>query len=186
MKGKEYLYQGFNELIKIKPFSEITISEIVKYSNVNRNTFYYHFKDLESFLKSFFKDEFADQIQELIKNNKIREGYQIMIDYSKTHKELMKESLANPSVEKILVVIFHNEIRLDVAKILINYQESLHINLHKDFICFFSHRIVDEFLAAPKQIVFDDMNIRVLEESATLYIDAIPEKLLKVSKVNFD
>ena len=102
MKGKEYLYQGFNELIKIKPFSEITISEIVKYSNVNRNTFYYHFKDLESFLKSFFKDEFADQIQELIKNNKIREGYQIMIDYSKTHKELMKESLANPSVEKFL------------------------------------------------------------------------------------
>lgn len=186
MKGKEHLYRGFNELIKVKPYQEITISEIVKHSNVNRNTFYYHFSDLNSFLRSFFKDEFADNIQSLVKENKLREAYQIIIEYTKTHKELLKESFANPSVERILVLIFHNDICLDVAKLLKNYQDYLHINLHKDFINFFSHRIVDEYLAAPKQIIFDDMNIRVLEEIATLYIDAIPEKLIKASKVDFN
>lgn len=40
-----------------KPFSKITVSELIKTCNVNRKTFYYHFEDIYDLLKWMLEQE---------------------------------------------------------------------------------------------------------------------------------
>ena len=56
MSGKKALYSVFNTLMKEKDFYDISITEIVKSADINRNTFYYHFKDIYEFVKAFLED----------------------------------------------------------------------------------------------------------------------------------
>ena len=55
---KEIIAKTFTELLDEKPMSKITVKDIVERCGVNRNTFYYHFKDC--------MEEMAD----LVRNNR--------------------------------------------------------------------------------------------------------------------
>lgn len=186
MNGKAALYLGFNKLMKEKDFSDISISEIVKEAGINRNTFYYHFKDINEFVKAFLEDEILNTVREKIKKNQFNEGFLLLVDYSETHKELMHNILEHNDTYDILVKILHNDIRMDVVKILNDYQAFLHLNLPEKFITFFSHNIVEEYMAAPKEIVYDGVEGKLLKKVFYLYADSIPDKLLKVSSIDFN
>lgn len=186
MNGKAALYLGFNKIMKEKDFSLISISEIVKEAGINRNTFYYHFKDINEFVKAFLEDEIMNTVREKIKKNQFNEGFLLLVDYSETHKELMRNILDHPETLDILVKILHNDIRMDVVKILNDYQSFLHLNLPEKFITFFSHNIVEEYMAAPKEIVYDGVEGKLLKKVFYLYADSIPDKLLKVSSIDFN
>ena len=43
---KRALSDAFSELLKEKPFEQITVTEIARKAGLNRQTFYYHFRDL--------------------------------------------------------------------------------------------------------------------------------------------
>ncbi|MBQ9007014.1 MAG: TetR/AcrR family transcriptional regulator C-terminal domain-containing protein [Atopobiaceae bacterium] len=43
---KRALSEAFSELLKEKPFEQITVTDITRKAGVNRQTFYYHFRDL--------------------------------------------------------------------------------------------------------------------------------------------
>ena len=43
---KEIIARTFTELLDEKPMSKITVNDIVEHCWVNRNTFYYHFRDI--------------------------------------------------------------------------------------------------------------------------------------------
>ena len=43
---KEIIARTFTELLDEKPMSKITVKDIVEHCGVNRNTFYYHFRDI--------------------------------------------------------------------------------------------------------------------------------------------
>ena len=51
------LCDGLKELMRRKPFSKITVSELIKTCNVNRKTFYYHFEDIYDLLKWMLEQE---------------------------------------------------------------------------------------------------------------------------------
>ena len=186
MSGKESLYLGFNELMKEKPFPEISISEIVKRSGINRNTFYYHFKDIKEFVKAFFEDEITNDVREKITKNQFNEACLLFVDYSEKHMELMKNTLDHQDTLDVLVDIFHHDIRLDVEKVLHDYESFLHINLPEQFIIFFAHNIVEEYMMMPKEMVYDGVEGGLLKKVFYLYADAIPDKLLKVSKIDLN
>ena len=90
MTGKKALYLAFEKLLAKKPYSEITISEIVSEAKVNRNTFYYHFKDLVSFMNGYFTEEITDEVRDLMKKNKFNDAYILFANYSFEHKEMLK------------------------------------------------------------------------------------------------
>ena len=69
------LKNSFRKLLKIKPLNKITVNDIVKDTGVNRNSFYYHFKDIPDILEKIIisdSNEFIlryasiDSIDELI------------------------------------------------------------------------------------------------------------------------
>ena len=102
MSGKESLYKAFHALMKEKPFPLISISEIVKKANINRNTFYYHFKDIFGFVKAFLEDEITNALKEKMKRNQFNEAFLIWLDYCENHLELMKNLLDHSETRMIL------------------------------------------------------------------------------------
>lgn len=186
MTGKKALYLAFEKLMAEKPYPDITISEIVNRAEVNRNTFYYHFKDLVSFMYGYFTEEITNDIKELIKNRKFNEAYILFTDYSVERKEMLKNVFSHHVPMGVLIKIFHEDIRLDVETILHEYEAFLHVELEQDFITFFAHNIIEEYIMCPKQICFDNTNPLLLKRVFHLYSDAIPEKMLKVSKLELE
>lgn len=52
---KEIIAKTFTELLDEKPMSKITVKDIVERCGVNRNTFYYHFKDIPDVVEFILK-----------------------------------------------------------------------------------------------------------------------------------
>ena len=53
--------ETFLSLLSERPLSQITVKDIVEKCGVNRNSFYYHFRDMKALLESIVKED-VDQI----------------------------------------------------------------------------------------------------------------------------
>ena len=53
---KKEIINTFVKLLNEKEFDKIKITEIVKECGINRNTFYYHYEDINDLSKSFLDD----------------------------------------------------------------------------------------------------------------------------------
>lgn len=60
MKTKQAFYNALIELLSNKTIEEITISELCRYANVNRGTFYLHYELKEDLLEEYFKKLMQD------------------------------------------------------------------------------------------------------------------------------
>ena len=56
-RTKKALATALKNKMKEKPFSKITVSELIAVCSVNRKTFYYHFKDIYDLLRWLFQEE---------------------------------------------------------------------------------------------------------------------------------
>ena len=77
---KRALADSLKKLMKIKPFSKITVSEIINDCGVNRKTFYYHFEDIYALLKWMFEEETI----EVVKN------FDLLVHYEEALRFIMK------------------------------------------------------------------------------------------------
>ncbi len=68
---KKTLAEALKRAMQKKPFSKITVSEIVADCGINRKTFYYHFEDIYALLKWMLEEEAI----EVIKN------FDLLVDY---------------------------------------------------------------------------------------------------------
>ena len=100
--------------------------------------------------------------------------------------ELMKNILTHPETLEILTKLLHDDIRLEVVDILKNYASLLNLKLPEKFFTFFSHNIMEEYMVVPKEMIFDEVEGKLLKKVFYLYVDAIPDKLLQVSKLDWD
>jgi AcrR family transcriptional regulator len=65
-KTKQQLRSSLSKLLKDKAINKITISEISELSDINRGTFYLHYRDMYDLLDQIEK-EMLDELQETIK-----------------------------------------------------------------------------------------------------------------------
>ncbi|OXM13403.1 TetR/AcrR family transcriptional regulator [Paenibacillus herberti] len=64
-KTKQHLYQALMSLLAEKSADTITVTEIAERANVNRGTFYLHYKDVADMLQQL-KDEVCEHLSERI------------------------------------------------------------------------------------------------------------------------
>ena len=77
---KKTLAESLKKVMKTKPFSKITVSEIVNDCGVNRKTFYYHFEDIYALLKWMFEEEAIEVIKH----------FDLLADYEEALRFVMK------------------------------------------------------------------------------------------------
>mgnify|MGYP003304379715 FL=1 len=61
---KQLLINSLKSLLQNKPFSKISVSEIVNDCQLNRKTFYYHFTDIYDLLEHLIEQELLQQLLE--------------------------------------------------------------------------------------------------------------------------
>lgn len=57
MNARDALKAAFIRLLEERPLRDITVKDIVQSCGVNRNTFYYHFKDIPALLEEIITDQ---------------------------------------------------------------------------------------------------------------------------------
>ena len=68
--AKREIKNSFIKLLTERPISQITVKDIVERCGVNRNTFYYHFRDIPDAVEAVVKEELED----ILKNQKSPES----------------------------------------------------------------------------------------------------------------
>ncbi len=59
-KTKKLLREGLGELLKSKPIKDITVREIAELTDINRGTFYLHYKDIYDMLEQIENEMFEE------------------------------------------------------------------------------------------------------------------------------
>ncbi len=71
---KKALAQALKDLMNEKPFSKISVGNICALYNMNRKSFYYHFKDKYDLLNWIFYTEFV----EILRDEKSADGWDVL------------------------------------------------------------------------------------------------------------
>lgn len=103
MNAVEKMYKGFFDLLSIKEFNDINVSELCAVSKVHRTTFYNNFSNLYDLLKAakaYAVDEFLNSGVKL-PGNKEYLSYEVLVPYLnfiKNYPNLFKAYLSNAMV----------------------------------------------------------------------------------------
>lgn len=130
---KLQMAQALKRLIKDRPFSKITVQDIVAECNINRNTFYYHFEnnyDLLSFAYELEVQNIAEAFRNA--NASLPEGMDYVLDYIDSNIQLCQcayESLG----EQQLKIIFEKDLRVFVRAIIDYFAEESEKEFSEDF-----------------------------------------------------
>ena len=104
---KQLLANSLKNLMKKVPFGKITVQNVTDYCGLNRQTFYYHFTDLQALLEWIYQNEIFQKISDA--NNQDWESIVLAsIKYAKQNKAFLKNtnrSLRKETEEKFLYPI---------------------------------------------------------------------------------
>ena len=79
---KIQMAQSLKKFIKDRPFSKITVQDIVADCNINRNTFYYHFENTYDLLSFVYEQEVKNIVDSFhMANATIPEAMDFVLDY---------------------------------------------------------------------------------------------------------
>lgn len=92
LKTKRALAESLKKLMRAKPFSKITVTEIVNDCVVNRKTFYYHFEDIYALLRWIFEEEAVNIIRKFYLLNDYDEAMEFIYEYISENQDLLRNA----------------------------------------------------------------------------------------------
>lgn len=144
---KKEIISTFLNLLEQKPLSKITVKNIVEACGINRNTFYYYYKDIYDLADDIFRSEAEKVITQNPVHDHWQEGCIQSMTYLRAHSMLIHNVFNSISLETIKAYLFK------VAhKLLITFSDKVTKGKYvpeedKLFIAdFYSHAFVGIFL----------------------------------------
>lgn len=86
---KEIIIQTLAELLNEKPLAKITVKDIVEKCGVNRNTFYYHFRDIPDVVEFVLKRELDQIIDAQVEIDSVMDCLELVANLLKSNKKAM-------------------------------------------------------------------------------------------------
>ncbi len=84
---KKAIKETFITMLEERPLSDITVKDIAEKCEINRNSFYYHYKDIPSLIEEIVKEE-AEQILEKYPSvSTIVECFDALIEFASHRKK---------------------------------------------------------------------------------------------------
>lgn len=81
------IIDSFMELLQKKSLDKITVKDIIEETEINRNTFYYHFQDIYDLLESAFEEEAVEFRSEADPKNNFYEEYIRTVNFLLDHSD---------------------------------------------------------------------------------------------------
>ena len=112
IKTKQSIKESFIELVEVKGYNRVSVTDIVNKANINRNTFYLHYEDKEDLIKQLLNDSavkigsllgYADFLKHTNFSNiselQIRWGLRIILKNMEDELDLFKTVLNDISLQ---------------------------------------------------------------------------------------
>lgn len=103
---KKALAESLKKLLSKNKLNKITIKEITEDCGVNRQTFYYHFKDIYDLLEWIYKNEVIQEIEEKTTYETWQQGFLYIFEYILKNKEFVKNTYYFISKDFLLNFIY--------------------------------------------------------------------------------
>lgn len=179
-KTKQLIQSAFMKLLEDKPFDSITVGDITKKAQINRGTFYIHYKDkfdlLDKIEERLFED-IGNHLDELQTNYSSKDTFEkgqeqlaaALFSSIKMHSPMLKILLNNHGRAGFHVRFrdtFSDKVRLNLEK---NERIIKNLNVPMEYFLSF---ITSAFLGLIEQWVLNGLD-KTPEEMTILYIDII-------------
>ncbi len=141
---KQAIRQAYMELLEEKPFDKVTVKDIVMRCELNRNTFYYYYRDIYDVLEDIFAEEREHLKQQLSGEGSFYEAYKAAFAIILQHKSAVLH-LAKSRHEDILMNYLINVVR-DFVRPFVEYRaKDAHLSEWdiRYIISFYSCAIID-------------------------------------------
>lgn len=86
---KKALSDALKKLMEGKPFSKITVSELIADCGLNRKTFYYHFQDMRDLLRWTLRQEAIDVVKSFDLATDYEAAILFVIDYLEKNQHIL-------------------------------------------------------------------------------------------------
>ncbi|MGM9936995.1 MAG: TetR/AcrR family transcriptional regulator C-terminal domain-containing protein [Candidatus Ornithomonoglobus sp.] len=106
---KKMLAYALAELLKTKPLSKITINDITGRCEINRMTFYYHFKDIYELVDWMFMETSVIPLETDVYSGDWQTGLRHLMENAVKNKSIILNiynSLSRERIEKYIVYVF--------------------------------------------------------------------------------
>lgn len=149
MNTKRMLAASLKNLMKLKPLSKISVSEIAADCGVNRKTFYYHFEDIQALLKWTLEQEAFEVVKgfDLILDSE--EAIIFILNYVEENKHILNcayDSIGRDELKRF----FHSDFHEVVMKLICETEDMLGIrteDAYRQFLCdFYSNAITGQII----------------------------------------
>lgn len=186
LKTKQSLCEALKKIMKHKPFSKITISELIRECDVNRKTFYYHFEDIYDLLKWMLEQEAFEVVRQFDLLIDYKDAFDFVVNYVKENSYFLNciyDSVGRDELKRF----FYKDFIGITEKIINECADDLNVILLDDFkyfLCNFytealAGMLIDLFQNPDKynqDAMFDYFSI-ILNSSLPSIIQAQQEKI---------
>ena len=129
---KRLMADALKKAMENKPFSKITVSEIIQACGINRKTFYYHFQDIYALLKWVLDEEAIQVVRHFDLLDNYEDAIRFIMDYvckndyiiSCTHDSIGREEMKR---------FFYTDFIEIVASVLDEAEERTGLTLDPEF-----------------------------------------------------
>lgn len=172
LNTKIMLSSSLKKLMEKKPFSKISVREIVADCGVNRNTFYYHFQDIRDLLKWTLEREAIEVVKKFDLLINYKQAVLFVMDYAEKNKHLINcacDSIGRDELKRF----FYNDFLSITASLFDSAEKSAGKNLPPDYKDF----LIRFFTEAISGVLLDWIKDRnsYTPEKMTLYLERIIE-----------
>lgn len=139
LKTKQAMCDTLKEIMRHKPFSKITVSELIKECNINRKTFYYHFEDIYGLLKWMLEQEAFEVVKQFDLISDYEDAFNFVLDYVNQNSYFLNciyDSVGRDELKRF----FYKDFIVIIEKVIDECAHDLKVDLspdYKDFLCNF-------------------------------------------------
>ncbi len=119
LNTKKTLAASFKKQVSKKPFSKITVSEIINDCCVNRKTFYYHFSDIYALLKWTLEQEAIEVVKQFDLIAEYEEAMLFVMDYVEENADFLQNiyhSIGRDELKRFFCADFIDIVRSFIDK----------------------------------------------------------------------
>lgn len=132
LNTKKTIAASLKKFMERKPLSKITVSEIVTDCGINRNTFYYHFEDIQALLKWMLEQEAIEVLKNFDLLLDYEDAINFVLDYVEENKHILNcayDSMGRDELKRF----FYNDFCGIMLTIVTRLEEILGLSLSDDF-----------------------------------------------------
>ncbi|HJC32626.1 MAG TPA: TetR/AcrR family transcriptional regulator [Candidatus Anaerobutyricum faecale] len=141
---KTKLAESLKKLMTQKPFSKITISEIIRESGVNRKTFYYHFGDMTGLLRWMFEQSAVNVVKQYKLPQEYKKALSFVMDYIEKNSFILNSIYDSVGLEEMKLFLYP-DIQKIIRTCIDSKEKELHLHVKEEFKSFICNLYTEGF-----------------------------------------